>query len=62
MRSALGMGKDYKTRDRKVKRDLEEHTKRMNALIETGLTREEASKQAFEEMMRERGLREKEAK
>ena len=47
----LGINRDYKTRDRNVKRNLKNHLKRMNELIKEGKTKEEASKLAYDEIM-----------
>ena len=47
---ALGTNRDYKTADRRARRQLATHYERMQALIAQGMSREEASKQAYAEM------------
>lgn len=50
-RSALGSGKDYKTRDKAIRAALEEHKRRTGTLMTLcGLSKEEASKKAAEDM------------
>jgi hypothetical protein len=46
----LGTNRDYKTMGRKVDLALKYHVKRMAELEATGSAKEEASKQAFEEV------------
>ena len=47
---SLGTNRDYKTRDRSATRKLAAHFKRMNELIASGMDRDAASKQAFDEI------------
>jgi hypothetical protein len=46
----LGTNRDYKTRDRVATRKLAAHFKRMGELMKTGMDREAASKQAYNEI------------
>jgi hypothetical protein len=45
---ALGNNRDYKTNDRRVRKNLTEHFRLMNELIASGETREEASRHALQ--------------
>lgn len=47
---ALGTNRDYKTRDRRAVQNLRKHFARMNELIATGMDRDAASKQAYDEL------------
>ena len=47
----LGTNRDYKTRHRNVKISLAVHNRRMNELIAEGISRDDASKQAYGEFM-----------
>lgn len=46
----MNAGRDYKTHARKVSARLREHAALMEKLIKAGLNREQASKQALDEM------------
>ena len=46
----LGNNRDYKTMSRKVTLALKFHTKRTAELVATGLTNEEASRSAYDEV------------
>ena len=52
MSKGLGTNRDYKTRDRQVNKDLKNHLKRMNELIKQGKTKAEASKIAYNEIIK----------
>lgn len=54
-KESLGVNRDYKTRDRRASQNLAKHFARMKELMAQGLTREEASKQAFEELFVKKG-------
>lgn len=43
--------RDYKTEDRAIRRRLALHSELMNKYIAEGITKEEASKRAFEEVV-----------
>jgi hypothetical protein len=43
--------RDYKTSDRRISKNLKSHFDRMQSLIREGLSKEEASKKALEEMV-----------
>ena len=45
---ALGSNRDYVTRDRAVKKNLQRHFVLMQEFIQEGMGREEASEKAFE--------------
>lgn len=47
----LGTNRDYKTRARQVDRALAKHQELMNKYIEEGMTRSEASKKAYAEVL-----------
>ncbi len=47
---ALGNNKDYKTRSRIATNSLAKHFQRMQELVKAGMDRNEASKQAYQEM------------
>lgn len=46
----LGTNRDYKTRGRRTRERLARHSERMSELVKQGLSREQASKQAFDEL------------
>jgi len=48
----LGNNRDYVTTERRAKKMLDTHTKRMQELMDAGMDREHASKQAFAEVVR----------
>ena len=48
----LGTNRDYKTTDRRTRNNLAVHFKRMKELMDGGMSKEEASKQAFDELFR----------
>ena len=47
---ALGTNRDYKTADRRARKQLAIHFERMQALIAQGMSREDASSQAAKDM------------
>lgn len=51
----MGLGsknRDYKTGNRAVERRMKKHFELMNGYIEQGMNREEASKKAYEEVIK----------
>jgi hypothetical protein len=54
----LGNNRDYKTRDRAARTNLKRHAVRMAELESQGMTREAASKQAFDELRKRKQDRE----
>jgi len=48
--AALGTNREYKTRNRYIKDNLAKHAERMKELMAQGLTKEQASKQAYDEL------------
>jgi hypothetical protein len=53
---SLGENRDYKTADRRARTLLADHNARMDALIASGMDRDQASKQAYADM-RDRSAR-----
>ena len=51
-RHRLGSGRDYKTMDRQISANLRWHCARMHELISIGMGREEASRMAYQELMK----------